>query len=295
MRATRLDVLEVMNQQGGVISHNCVWELNSMLRRMAHEGDLVSVLPGIFAATARADDPMIRMRAALLRDPAVVFTGLSAAHLLWDIPHSGPVCATGRTWSHRPGFRFTQAAIEPEWITERRGLPCTAAPFTAVDLIPQHGGRFVDHLLRLSPGQGWKVLQNMKDAVAAHPNRPGNPERRRLLHDSRDEPWSEAERQVHGQLRAAGLQGWRANHPVETSVGRVYFLDIVFPDEWLVIEVDGFEFHSGRESFERDRERQNDLVADGWTVLRLTWAMIQDGTWLDWLLRAKSTFSRAAA
>lgn len=279
----------MMDQQGGVISHNCVWDLNSVLRRMARDGDLTSVLPGIFAAAGRADDPMIRMRAARLRDPDVVFTGLSAAHLLWNIQHSGPVSATGRTWSRRPGFRFSEVAIAPEWITERQGLRCTSESLTAVDLIPEHGGRFIDHLLRRSPGHGLRVLQSMKDAVAAHPNRPGNPERRRLLHDSRDEPWSEAERQVHTQLRAAGFKGWRANHAVETSGGRVYFPDITFPDERLVIEVDGFEFHSDRECFERDRERQNDLVADGWTVLRLTWTMIQDGHWLSWLSRAITT------
>lgn len=278
-----------MNRQGGVVSHNCVWEMNSVLRRMAREGDLASVLPGIFAAANRVEDPMIRMRAAHLRDPDVVFTGLSAAHLLWDIRHSGPVCATGRTWSSRPGFRFSETAYEPEWVTERLGLRCTSDPLTAVDLIPEHGGRFVDHLLRRSPGHGLRVLQSMKDAVAAHPNRPGNPERRRLLHESRDEPWSEAERQVHRQLRAAGLRGWRANHAIETTTGRVYFLDIAFPEERLVIEVDGYEFHSDRESFERDRERQNDLVADGWIVLRLTWAMIQDGAWLVDLSRALST------
>lgn len=216
----------------------------------------------------------------------MVFTGLSAAHLLWDIRHQGPVSATGRTWSKRPGFRFSEAAFDPVWVTDRGGLRCTSEPLTAVDLIPEHGGRFIDHLLRRSPGHGLQVLQSMKDALAAHPNRPGNPERRRLLHDSRDEPWSEAERQVHGQLRAAGLKGWRANHAVQTTKGRVYFLDIAFPHERLVIEVDGFEFHSDRESFERDRERQNDLVADGWTVLRLTWAMIQEGAWLDCLFRA---------
>lgn len=232
------------------------------------------------------------MRAARLRDPAVVFTGLSAAHLLWDVRHTGPVCATGRTWSHRPGFRFAEAAFEPDWITERHGLRCTSEPLTAVDLIPDRGGHFVDHLLRLSPGRGWQVLHSMRDAVAAHPNRPGNPARRRLLHESRDEPWSEAERQVHGQLRAAGLKGWRANYGVETSTGYVYFLDIAFPDDLLVIEVDGYEFHSSRDAFERDRVRQNDLAADGWTVLRLTWAMIQDGTWIAWILRARTTARR---
>lgn len=44
----------------------------------------------------------------------------------------------------------------------------------------------------------------------------------------------------------------------------------------LAIEVDGWEFHSGRSAFERDRWRQNDLVLAGWRVLRFTAAMIRD-------------------
>jgi very-short-patch-repair endonuclease len=38
-----------------------------------------------------------------------------------------------------------------------------------------------------------------------------------------------------------------------------------------VIEVDGRAHHTTPDRFERDRERQNALVAAGWTVLRFTW------------------------
>jgi very-short-patch-repair endonuclease len=44
----------------------------------------------------------------------------------------------------------------------------------------------------------------------------------------------------------------------------------------VVCEVDGYEHHSGREAFTRDRERQNALVLAGWTVLRFTWEMLAD-------------------
>jgi very-short-patch-repair endonuclease len=39
----------------------------------------------------------------------------------------------------------------------------------------------------------------------------------------------------------------------------------------IAIEVDGWAFHHSPERFQRDRTRQNDLVALGWTVLRFTW------------------------
>jgi very-short-patch-repair endonuclease len=43
-----------------------------------------------------------------------------------------------------------------------------------------------------------------------------------------------------------------------------------------VIEIDGWAFHSDQERFQRDRSRQNRLVAAGWTVLRFTWSDLKD-------------------
>jgi very-short-patch-repair endonuclease len=46
---------------------------------------------------------------------------------------------------------------------------------------------------------------------------------------------------------------------------------VVFASAKLVVEVDGLAFHVTPERFQRDRQRQNRLVAAGWTVLRFTW------------------------
>jgi very-short-patch-repair endonuclease len=76
-------------------------------------------------------------------------------------------------------------------------------------------------------------------------------------------------------LRAAGIDGWRANHPV-TVGGRRYVIDFAFPGSMVAIEVDGFAHHSDVTRFQRDRQRQNDLVRAGWTVLRFTWADVTE-------------------
>ena len=47
-------------------------------------------------------------------------------------------------------------------------------------------------------------------------------------------------------------------------------VDFAYPDVWLAIEADGYEFHSSRKQWENDRVRQNELVALGWSVLRTT-------------------------
>jgi very-short-patch-repair endonuclease len=44
----------------------------------------------------------------------------------------------------------------------------------------------------------------------------------------------------------------------------------------VLVEFDGWLYHSGRGAFERDRVRQNDLVVDdGWLVIRVTSEMLR--------------------
>ena len=103
----------------------------------------------------------------------------------------------------------------------------------------------------------------------------GNPTKRYLLLDSRDEPWSAAERKFHRLLRDAGITGWKANRPVVLDDFTCY-VDVIFREIKLIIEIDGRLFHTGADIFETDRSRQNQLVLDGWCVLRFTWTMIEE-------------------
>jgi len=98
--------------------------------------------------------------------------------------------------------------------------------------------------------------------MTAH--RAGNRERVKLLIDSRDEPWSAAERLGYRLLRAARITGWKPNLPV-TVDGQLFFIDIAFKRQKLAIEIDGRRHETDEDLFESDRWRQNALVADGCT------------------------------
>jgi very-short-patch-repair endonuclease len=62
-------------------------------------------------------------------------------------------------------------------------------------------------------------------------------------------------------------------HQYEVRVGHrlVGRVDFAYPPMRVALEVDGYESHSSLAAFGRDRARQNELVAAGWTVLRFTW------------------------
>jgi very-short-patch-repair endonuclease len=115
----------------------------------------------------------------------------------------------------------------------------------------------------------------MHAALGATPRRAGNHVRLKLLIDSRDEPWSAAERLAHRMLRAAKITGWQANLPT-TIEDQLYYLDVGFRSQKLVLEIDGRIHQTDRDLFESDRWRQNALVLAGWRVLRFTWRMVED-------------------
>ncbi len=50
-----------------------------------------------------------------------------------------------------------------------------------------------------------------------------------------------------------------------------YEADFLFEASRVVVEVDGFAYHSDAEAFNRDRTKQNALILARYVVLRFTW------------------------
>jgi hypothetical protein len=85
------------------------------------------------------------------------------------------------------------------------------------------------------------------------------------------------------------IQGWRSNVEVRDGSGLIGVADALFDGAKLIVEIDGWAYHSTLDCFQRDRERQNRLVAAGWTVPRFTWRdLTQNPDWviatIRWLL-----------
>lgn len=86
---------------------------------------------------------------------------------------------------------------------------------------------------------------------------------------------SVAETQVRLLLRRAGLPAPVTQHTVHGS-DRTVRTDFAWPWARVVLEVDGFRYHSAQGDFQSDRTKQNALVQAGWTVIRVTVADIRD-------------------
>lgn len=239
-------------------------------------GELRQVLPGIYCVNG--SEP-IRWQIAALAAGAyladAVITGDAAAAMSFmpgrpvsrvEAAHRNRIQAKGPVLWHR-------GSIPAEWICLVGNLRITHPAWTAVDLCGSGDSDIIDAALRHGVG-----IENLWLAFTDMSARAGNPIRRQLLEDSRDEPWSAAERLAHQILRNAGITGWRANFAIGP-----YFADIAWPKERIILEVDGYEFHDGAAQFQDDRLRDQVLIAQGWVVVRVTWAQLTGD--LDGFLR----------
>ena len=76
---------------------------------------------------------------------------------------------------------------------------------------------------------------------------------------------SEAERRLLALIRRAGLPTPRTNVEV-----RGHEVDLYWPEQRLVVEFDGWAYHSTRAAFERDRLKDAELQLAGERVIRVT-------------------------
>ena len=89
-------------------------------------------------------------------------------------------------------------------------------------------------------------------------------------------------------LRAEGLP--EPEREYRFAPPRRWRFDFAWPERRLAVEVEGGQWVRGRhqtpKGFERDCEKLNAAALLGWTVLRVTGDMVEDGRARDLLVRA---------
>ena len=272
MKTSHFDIQAVLAREG-VIALRHHPDLVGPIQWLVRRGDLHPVLPEVYAPQLDVDTFDARISALMAWQPNAILVGAAAARVsFWPTIRVPTVtCAVKHHRQPQRGFHFSRRQVPAELVVSRAGLRYTSPALTALDLCESHGGDAIDEALRA----GATTLRSLHHALPLTSARLGNAERRRLLLDSKDEPWSAAERKFHRLLRDARITAWKANQLVVLG-GSLFFLDVVFRGVKLAVELDGRLYHSGSEVFETDRWRQNLLVLDGWCVLRFTSAMIDE-------------------
>ena len=241
------------------------------LRRAVKAGELVPVLPGVFVPASVELTWQHRVGALVTKHPDVLITHEAAAALTWwpQLVPSDITCVGAS--SQVDWLRRSQRSLGMDWTTVREGVTVPLADVTALDLTEELGGEAIDEALRRRAVS----VGSLQSALKVYRGARGAREKQFLVHDSRDAPWSELEREGHRELRRAKIVGWRAN--CETWIrGERFFLDAGFRSRRWCVEFDGFEWHSTPAQMAEDLHRQNALVKAGWTVLRYGWRNLHE-------------------
>jgi very-short-patch-repair endonuclease len=169
----------------------------------------------------------------------------------------------------RPGIRAHRSSTLPDCdVVVKHGLRVTTPARTLLDLAASTPRAELERLTEEAQVQRLASPAEMLAVVERGAGRPGVAKLRAVL-DFIDEPLftrSEAEKRLRALCRSSGLPMPRMN--VQRAGWEV---DAVWDTQRLVVEVDGYGFHSTRARFERDRRKDADLMLAGYRVLRITW------------------------
>jgi very-short-patch-repair endonuclease len=100
---------------------------------------------------------------------------------------------------------------------------------------------------------------------------------RRALADLLDDVHSVAEAEAVELLRKAGVDGFIANAPIPGEIGRLYRVDLLWPQLRAVIEIDSREFHFSESEWKQTMARHNELTDLGFAVKHYPPSVIRSG------------------
>jgi very-short-patch-repair endonuclease len=250
---------------------------SSAIARLVGGHRLIPVFRGVFAVGHAAHTELGDETAALLAVGDAALLGYeSAARLCGLLPRNdrrihivnptrGPVL---------PGVRVHRShTLTRRDVRVLNGLPLTSPARALLDVAADLSDRqlelafdrgIVDRLFRAG---------DVADVVRRNRGRRGASRLHALLDAQRPTTVtrSEAEERVPALIRGAQLP-----EPVINARVHGYEVDFYWPAYGLVLEVDGFRYHSTRRAFEHDRRKDNDLRAAGLNTMRVTWRQITD-------------------
>jgi hypothetical protein len=209
------------------------------------------------------------MAAVLASYPAVA-SHWSAAWL-WGLLRSGPetidvTCRGGRR-AARP-FRVHRADLARRDLSRRDGIPVTSLSRTILDVAVTARPRTVRRQIQLANDAKLLDLREMHDLLGRTKGHKGQAKVRAALALYEEAPpftRSGLEERFREVVRDAGLPAPSMNFFVAG-----HEIDAYWPEERFGVELDVYETHGSRLSFEEDRERDDALLHAGIETTRVT-------------------------
>lgn len=245
------------------------------LQSKVARGEWIRRTTGVYTPADRAPQDLDAERFAVaIYGPRVAVSHLAGA-TLYDlpIPKAAGVYLTVPRNVKRPaheGITVHRRQLVIEECPLVLGIPTTPLPRTILDsslLLPlEDAVALADAALRLRKVEMTELLAEAR-RLRHHPH-----SRRMSEFLSYLDPRSGSvpESRVRVALRRAGLPVPVTQYEVFSGNRLVARVDFAWPYAKLILEVDGWRYHSDDAAFLHDRVKQNELIHIGWRVLRVT-------------------------
>ncbi|MDX6690350.1 MAG: hypothetical protein QOG15_1807 [Solirubrobacteraceae bacterium] len=247
------------------------------IARMLDKGRLHLVHRGVYAVgQARLTRGGRWMAAVLAVGPGAVLSHRSAA-ALWHIARDRSLLSEvsrAAAGHDRPGIRVHFVHLADDEVTIVDGIPVTTVARTLLDLAADHPRPAVERamheaeVLRLADSTPLQAL------IDRYPRRRGTRTLRAIIYERAGDivTRSEFEDRFIAFLDDHALPRALVNHRIE-GIGEC---DFAWPDQRVIVELDGYQTHGTRGRFEADRARDRALQVAGWRVIRITWRQLHD-------------------
>jgi very-short-patch-repair endonuclease len=267
------------DRQHGVVSRGqllAAGQTPRVIRRAVEARRLHPVFRGVYAVGHVALRREGWWTAALLACGSGAALSHRSAATLWQL-RTDPLLPIDITTSTNHGRKHAhitthRARLHPFDTLVRDGLCVTSPSRTIVDLAAILEGRALREAVQRAQDLRRFDPEDIQATLARTPRRPGT---RRLqdlitlLAPDKDNARSHLERLFLRLVRKARLPKPACNHEI---AGRRR--DFVWPQQRLVVEADGYRFHSSRQAKRRDNRRDRQLTALGWRPVRFTYEEI---------------------
>jgi very-short-patch-repair endonuclease len=269
---------------------------NRTIYRLAAKGQLHREHRSVYAVGHTAPTPLAPETSALLAcgDHAVL-SHYTAALLHKLIPHGdGHIHVTirGRHGPNPTGVKVHRTkTLARRDVTAVQGLPVTTPRQTLFDLAAAADVALVERAVEEALTQKMVTERELRAQAKQVVGQRGGTLVTAIL-DAYKETGitkSKAERRFLALLRAARLPQPRTNFSFQG-----YSLDCYWPELGVVVEVQGYQFHSSRKKFERDTRKAAALTAAGLTVAYVTWLQMENEPYAV-VARTAQTLARAEA
>ena len=264
------ELLELFLRQGGVATSAQIHDLvgRAAVQKHLRHDEIEKVWPGIYCLGA--PNAGIRLRGLDLRCGEAVAVTLGAAAKMYgfdtedtkDLHVLNPV---GSRLRDSPGLVVHRRDGVP--LTTFQGRPLSTPEWTAVEVARGMERPRALATLDAALRSGKCDMAGLLRAASQQHSRRNIATLRNLIPLAR----RGAESPMESEARLAMLEGGLPEPVLQLEIidrdGRCWRVDFAWPEKWVLVEYDGFDYHSSPADLRRDRQKRAALQELGWCYI----------------------------